>query len=132
MEHGTAIGGGEVAGFQRADAFGLLDETTDFPVLFTFVAFALAIAFAVVLMVALAVVGAGTLTAVTLSGRFAGASSCRSSGVFPGSFSGILPGAVRSFGGPLAFFFTILLLSQSGQDEQADQGKNGQFGLHEL
>ena len=121
-------------------AFGSLDELTHFLVLFTFVAFALAIAFAVVLMVALAVVGAVTLTAVTLSGRFAGASSCRSSGVFPGSFSGvfpgsfsgILPGAVRSFGGPLAFFFTILLLSQSGQDEQADQGKNGQFGLHEL
>ena len=120
--------------------FGLLDELTRFLVLFTFVAFALAIAFAVVLMVALAVVGAVTLTAVTLSGRFAGASSCRSSGVFsgsfsgvsPGSFSGILPGAVRSFGGPLAFFFTILLLSQSGQDEQADHGKNGQFGLHEL
>ncbi len=114
-------------------AFGLLDETTDFPVLFTFVAFALAIAFAVVLMVALAVVGAVTLTAVTLSGRFAGASSCRSSGVFPGSFSGVSPGLLaRAFTGPLAralagllaFFFTILLLSQGGQDEQADQGKN--------
>jgi prepilin signal peptidase PulO-like enzyme (type II secretory pathway) len=45
--------------------FGLLDELTRFLVLFTFVAFALAIAFAVVLMVALAVVGAVTLTAVT-------------------------------------------------------------------
>ena len=122
-------------------AFGLLDELTDFPVLFTFVAFALAIAFAVVLMVALAVVGAVTLTAVTLSGRFAGASSCRSSGVFPSSFSGVSPGPLaRAFTGPLAralagllaFFFTILLLSQGGQDEQADQGKNGQFGFHEL
>ncbi len=106
-------------------AFGLLDEITGFPVLFTFVAFALAIAFAVV--------GAVTLTAVTLSGRFAGASSCRSSGVFPGSFSGVSPGPLaRTFTGPLAralpgllaFFFTILLLSQGGQDEQADQGKN--------
>ncbi|MDP7309184.1 MAG: hypothetical protein QF405_16190, partial [Roseibacillus sp.] len=36
-------------------AFGLLDELTDFPVLFTFVAFALAIAFAVSLVMVLAV-----------------------------------------------------------------------------
>ena len=108
-------------------AFGLLDETTDFPVLFTFVVFA------VVLMVVLAVVGTVTLTAVTLSGWFAGASSCRSSGVFPGSFSGVSPGPLaRAFAGPLAralagllaFFFTILLLSQGGKDEQAGQGKN--------
>jgi len=107
-------------------AFGLLDELTDFPVLFTFVALALAIALAVSLVMVFAIVfmmftlvpaALCMLPTFVLAGPLARA--------FTGSLARAFTGSLaRAFTGPFAFFFTILLLSQGGKDEQAGQGKN--------
>ena len=224
-------------------AFGLLDELTDFPVLFTFVAFALAIAFAVSLVMALAVslvmafpvamvfslvafpvvmvfslvafpvamvftlvafpvVVVFTLVALPVTtfslapvrgatpvlalpvttfslapmrgptsvlalpvttfsltpvrgstpalallvttfaltgssasvftGPLARAFTGPSASVFTSPSASVFTSLGGAFGGTFAFSCTILLLSQGGQDEQADQGKDGQFGFHEL
>ncbi len=205
-------------------AFGLLDELTDFPVLFTFVAFALAIAFAVSLvmafpvamvftlvafpvvvvftLVALPVVVVFTLVALPVTtfslapvrgatpvlalpvttfslapmrgptsvlalpvttfsltpvrgstpalallvttfaltgssasvftGPLARAFTGPSASVFTSPSASVFTSLGGAFGGTFAFSCTILLLSQGGQDEQADQGKDGQFGFHEL
>ncbi len=212
-------------------AFGLLDELTDFPVLFTFVAFALAIAFAVSLVMALAVslvafpvamvfslvafpvvmvfslvafpvamvfslvalpvttfslapvrgatpvlalpvttfslapmrgptsvlalpVTTFSLTPVrgstpalallvttfaltgssasVFTGPLARAFTGPSASVFTSPSASVFTSLGGAFGGTFAFSCTILLLSQGGQDEQADQGKDGQFGFHEL
>jgi hypothetical protein len=51
---------------------------------------------------------------------------------FTGPSASVFTSLGGAFGGTFAFSCTILLLSQGGQDEQADQGKDGQFGFHEL
>ncbi len=71
-------------------------------------------------------------SASVFTGPLARAFTGPSASVFTSPSASVFTSLGGAFGGTFAFSCTILLLSQGGQDEQADQGKDGQFGFHEL